>query len=79
MTHCCVSQSNLDIGNIPRWAPSFRDKRLASYVVVEQIEGLVNRLLFLHYVLPTREALANVDKLHAPAVTGIVENHLEIL
>ena len=74
-----MAQGELNLSDVPGRTPSLCYEGLPPVVVIEQVQRLIDELLFRHDVLPAREILADADK-GGPAVRArVVEDHLEIL
>lgn len=74
-----MSQGDLNHGNVTSRAPSLSDQGLTANIVVQEIQGLINRLFFLNNIRPARQALSNGDQFHPPIIASIVEDNLKIL
>ena len=78
-THGGVPECHLDHIDVAIRAPPFGDERLATDVVIEQIERLVHSLLLAHEVLPTEEALSDLGELRAARAARVEQRHFEVL
>ena len=77
--HRCVAESQLNLRNVACRAPAFRDERLASDIVIEQVQCLIDQLLLRHDVLPARDALGNAHKRSPAVCTSVVKDDLKVL
>jgi len=48
-----MPQGGLDVSNVSGWAPTFRQERLPTGIIPEEVEGFVNSFLLDHNILPT--------------------------
>ena len=71
--HRGMPQSKLDHFNITCGAPTLRNERLASNVVIEQVKRLINGLLLAHEILPAEQTFSNGDEFCTTGAAGIVQ------
>ena len=78
-THGSMTQRQLNLGDVPSWAPTLRNEGLPPDVIVEKIEGLIDQLLLGDDVLPTRKALADGHEFSPAIRASVVQHDLQIL
>jgi hypothetical protein len=74
-----MTKSQLDGRNVLRRTPALGNERLATDIVVEQVERLVDQLLLAHEILPARQTLADRRERRPAAAAGVVEHNLQVL
>lgn len=73
-----MSEGQLDFRNVPCWHPTLCDEGLPPDIVIEEIEGFKDELLFPSHILPATKAFSNLHQFPSPCKTRVVQHRLQV-